>query len=55
MASVIMGATETTLYTITILFGAVKLKKIRGVLIAGLIADFVAIVSSIVLVNLNVL
>ena len=55
MASVIMGATETTLYTITILFGAVKLKKIRGVLIAGLIADFVAIVSSIVLVNLNLL
>lgn len=55
MASVIMGATETTLYTITILFGAVHLKKIRGVLIAGLIADFVAIVSSIVLVNLNLL
>lgn len=55
MASVIMGATETTLYTITILFGAVKLKKIRGVLIAGLIADFVAILTSILLVNLNVL
>ena len=55
MASVMMGATETTLYTITILFGAVKLKKIRGVLIAGLIADFVAILTSILLVNLNVL
>lgn len=55
MASVIMGATETTLYTITILFGAVKVKKIRGVLIAGLIADFVAICTSILLVNLEVL
>lgn len=55
MASVIMGATETTLYTVTILFGAVKLKKIRGVLIAGLIADFMAIATSIILVNLNVL
>lgn len=55
MASVIMGATETTLYTITILFGAVKVKKIRGVLIAGLIADFFAIATAILLVNINVL
>ncbi len=55
MASIIMGATETTLYTITILFGAIKLKKIRGVLIAGLIADFVAVVTSIILVNLKII
>lgn len=55
MASVIMGATETTLYTITILFGTVKIKKIRGVLIAGLIADFVAIFISIILVNIGFL
>jgi spore maturation protein B len=53
LVSIIMGATETTLYTITILFGAVKIKKIRGVLIAGLIADFVAIVTAIIIVNLN--
>lgn len=55
MASIIMGATETTLYTITILFGAVKIKKIRGVLIAGLIADFVAIMSAIILVNVKMI
>ncbi len=55
MASVIMGATETTLYTITILFGAVKMKKIRGVLIAGLIADAAAIISAIVLVNIGMI
>ena len=54
MASIIMGATETTLYTITILFGAVKIKKIRGVLIAGLIADAAAIITAIILVNLGV-
>ena len=54
LASIIMGATETTLYTITILFGAVKIKKIRGVLIAGLIADFIAIVVAIIIVNLGV-
>ena len=53
LASVIMGATETTLYTITILFGAVKIKKIRGVLIAGLIADFVAIIVSIIIINIR--
>lgn len=53
IASIIMGATETTLYTITILFGAVGLKKIRGVLIAGLIADTVAIITAIILVNIG--
>ena len=53
MASIIMGATETTLYTITILFGAVKMKKIRGVLIAGLIADAAAIITAIILVNIG--
>lgn len=55
LASIIMGATETTLYTITILFGAVKIKKIRGVLIAGLLADFVAIIVAIIIINLNII
>ena len=55
MASVIMGAKETTLYTITILFGAVKIKRIRGVMIAGLIADFIAILTAIIFVNLNII
>lgn len=55
MASVIMGSTETTLYCITILLGAVKIKKTRGILIAGLIADSVAIISAIILVNIGML
>lgn len=55
MASIIMGATETTLYTITILFGAVGIKKLRGVLIAGLIADAAAIIASIVIVHFGLL
>ena len=50
MASIIMSANETTLYTITVFLGAVKIKKVRGILIAGLIADFVATVISIFLV-----
>lgn len=55
MVSIIMGATETTLYTITVLFGAVKMKNIRGVLIAGLFADLVAIITSIILVNVGII
>ena len=51
IASIIMGSTETTLYTLTILYSAVKIKKMRGTLIAGLIADIVAIISSIIFVN----
>lgn len=48
-----MGGTETTIYCITILFGAVKIKKLRGVLIAGLIADFVVISTAIIIVKLG--
>ena len=50
IASILMGGTETTFYVIAILFGAVKVKKIRGALIAALIADVVAIFLSIVIV-----
>ena len=47
IASVIMGATETTLYTIAVYTGIVKIKKIRFVLYAALIADVVGIVTAI--------
>ena len=50
IASIIMGGTETTFYVITILYGAVGIKKIRGTLAAALIADFVAIVLSVFIV-----
>ena len=53
IASIILGGTETTIYCITILFGAVKIKKLRGVLIAGLIADFVVISTAIIIVKLG--
>lgn len=55
IASIIMGGTETTIYCITILFGAVKIKKLRGVLIAGLIADFVVISTAIIIVKLGLI
>lgn len=48
MAAVIMGSTETTLYTIAVYTSAVGIKKTRFVLVASLIADIVGIVTSIV-------
>ena len=53
MASIIMGGTETTFYVVTILFGAAKLKNVRGTIVAALLADAVAIITAIVLVNLR--
>lgn len=50
IASILMGATETTLYSITILFGAVGIKKLRGTLIAGLLADTLAVISTLIIV-----
>lgn len=50
IASILMGGTETTFYVITVLFGATRVKKIRGSLVAALVADFVAIALSIYIV-----
>lgn len=41
IASVIMGSTETTLYTIAVYTSCVKIKKTRFVLVAALTADVV--------------
>lgn len=46
ITSTIMGSTETTLYTIALYTSAVKVKKIRFVLIAALLADFVGMLTS---------
>ena len=44
ITSTIMGSTETTFYTIAIYTAAVKIKKIRYVLVAALCGDFVGMV-----------
>ena len=49
IASVIMGSTETTLYTIAIYTSCIKIKKIRFVLLAALLADFVGMVTSVII------
>lgn len=48
LASVIMGATETTLYTIAVYTSSVKIKNTRGVLIAALAADVTGIIVSLI-------
>ncbi|GLO66479.1 MULTISPECIES: spore maturation protein [Oceanobacillus] len=52
IASVMQGSTDTTLYIITVYFGAVGIKKIRYALKVGLLADLIAILSTIVLVKI---
>ena len=47
MASVIMGSTETTIYTIAIYTSCIKVKKTRNVLVAALIADIVGMLVSV--------
>lgn len=47
MASTMQAGSETTIYVITVYFGAVGMKKTRHLLIAGLLADFVAFLSSV--------
>lgn len=49
IASCIMGSTETTLYTIAVYTGCIKVKKIRFVFISALIADIVGIVASVII------
>lgn len=48
IASVIMGSTETTVYTIAVYTSSVGIKKTRFVLWAALIADFVGMLISVV-------
>lgn len=52
VASVLMGGTETTFYTIAIYYGAAGIKKGRNTVPAALSADIAAIISSVFAVNL---
>lgn len=51
ITSTIMGSTETTFYTIAVYTSSIGVKKIRFVLVAALIADFVGMVTSAILWN----
>lgn len=51
ISSVIMGSTETTLYTIAVYSSCVKIKKTRGILLAALIGDVVGMLVSVLICN----
>lgn len=52
LASVIQGSTDTTLYVLTVYFGAVGIKKMGYALKVGLWADFIGIICSIIFVTI---
>lgn len=49
ITSTIMGSTETTFYTIAIYTACVKIKKIRFVLAAALLADLAGMIASVII------
>ena len=52
IVSVMAGSTETTFYAIAVYYGAVGVKKSRHTLLAGLMADFTAVVFSVLTTRL---
>jgi spore maturation protein SpmA len=51
-AGTIYGSTETTFYVIAVYFGAVAIRRTRHAIPAGLIADFVGMVASVIICRL---
>ncbi len=52
IAATIMGSTETTFYTIALYTSSIGVKKIRYVLTAALVADFVGMIASAIIWNI---
>jgi spore maturation protein B len=55
IASCIMGATETTIYVVSIYSAKVKIRNVKEVIIIGLIADFIGICASCVAFKIGLL
>jgi len=49
LAAIIQGSTETTFYILAVYFGSVQIKNTRHALACGLIADFIGLVSAIII------
>ncbi|HEX7064211.1 MAG TPA: spore maturation protein [Bacillales bacterium] len=52
LASTMQGSTDTTLYVLTVYFGAVGIRKMGDALKVGLLADLVGIIAAFVIVSL---
>lgn len=55
IASVMMGSTETTFYTVAVYFGAVGIKNTRHTIAAALLADFTGILLATILTRMMLL
>lgn len=51
LASLIQGSTDTTFYVLTLYFGSIGIKKIKYSLWAGLFADLIGIILSVLITN----
>ena len=51
ISATIMGSTETTLYTIAVYTSSIRIKKIRFVLFAAIMADITGMIVSVVICN----
>ncbi|WP_284141250.1 MULTISPECIES: spore maturation protein [unclassified Virgibacillus] len=52
LASTMQGSTDTTLYILTVYFGAIGIRKMGYALKVGLLADLIGILASVVIVTL---
>jgi spore maturation protein B len=52
MGGTIFGSSETTFYVLAVYFGSVAIKKTRYAVLAGLTADFVSVVASVIICRL---
>lgn len=52
MAGTVFGSTETTFYVIAVYFGSVAIRRTRHAIAAGLTADFVGVVASVIICRL---
>lgn len=52
LASIVQGSTDTTLYIITVYYGAVGIKKMGDALKVGLLADLIGICAAIIVATL---
>lgn len=51
LAATLQGATDTTIYVLSLYFGSIGIKKIGHAMWAGLLADLAAVIISIILVS----
>ena len=52
LVATMQGSTDTTLYILTVYFGAIHIKKMKYAMKVGLLADFVSVIVSIIVVKL---